>query len=330
MLAPAPAAEPCFDKPLCPVCGELTGHHVFTDATSSRDIFKCDQCTAVFVAPPVEQVFEEVPASYVKMDISESDEQSIDFWFTYVRSRTRRKAFDTQNSGGDGREVRITRPSILDVGCGPGHLLARFKTNGWDVRGIDPWTAAAAASRDHYQISIEPARLENVKVEPKSQDVVISIDVLQFVGKPRTFLDACKSALKPGGLIFLTVPNFGSAESRREGWKWQMFLPCCYVNYFTETSLRRLLENSSLVGIEITPFGGPDNDAHLRVEARRPDKELTWADISEDVADQELPVLDRRSIDVASLSAEQRSWREDGYIIVKRLIPDELIDRYCA
>ena len=157
------------------------------------------------------------------------------------------------------------------------------------------------------------------------------------------FLDACKNALKPGGFIVLTVPNFGSAQSRRERWNWQLFLPWCYLNYFTESSLRRLLQKAGFSRIKITPFGGPDDDMHLRVAARRAagsalaadlsegvEKDLTWADISEDVADKNLPVFDRRSIDVASLSAEQRSWRENGYVIVKQLIPNELIDRYCA
>jgi 2-polyprenyl-3-methyl-5-hydroxy-6-metoxy-1,4-benzoquinol methylase len=331
MLATATPREAWSDQALCPVCGERTGHRVFTDATWQRDVFNCDDCTAAFISPPVEHDIKDVPASFVKIDISESDKQAADFWFVYVQSRARRKTFGSQDKRDNGGEACIARPSILDVGCGPGHLLAHFKANGWDVRGVDPWIAVAATGRDRYQIPIEAARIENAKIERDSQDVVISIDVLQFIGEPRNFLDACKNALRPGGLIVLTVPNFGSAESRREGWSWQKFLPWCYVTYFTEASLRRLLENAGFFRIKITPFGGPDDDAQLRATARRPaTSELTWADISEDVADEELPVLDRRSIDVTSLSAEQRSWRENGYVIVSRFVPDELIDRYCA
>jgi SAM-dependent methyltransferase len=334
-MTPAPPAEtpgePSSDQAPCPICGERTGHHVYTDTTWGRDIFKCDDCTATFVWPPVEQDFKDVPASHVRTQVSESDKRAADFTLNYVVAATRRKKFGSQNPGGDANEARVAKPSVLDVGCGPGHMLAHFKANGWDVRGVDPWTTAGTAGRDAYQIPIETAKLEHVKIEPDSQDVVLLIDVLQFIGKPRDAVDACRNALKPGGLIYLTVPNFGSAESRREGWKWQNFLPWCHVNYFTVPSLRRLLENAGFFRIKITPSGGIDDDAQLRVTAYRPAvSTLTWADVSEDVTDEELPVLDRRAIDLARLSAEQRSWRENGYIIVKGLIPDDLIERYCA
>jgi 2-polyprenyl-3-methyl-5-hydroxy-6-metoxy-1,4-benzoquinol methylase len=323
-MTSVPTAETPRDvssvRPPCPVCGERTGHHVYADATWGCNIFKCDDCTATFVWPPVEQDFKDVPASHIRMQVSESDKRAADFTLNYVMEATRRKKL--------GRGAKL---SVLDVGCGPGHMLAHFKANGWDVRGVDPWTTASAAGRDAYQIPIETAKLEHAKIEPDSQDVVLLIDVLQFIGKPRHAMDACMNALKPGGVIYLTVPNFGSAESRRDGWKWQNFLPWCYVNYFTVPSLLRLLENAGFFRIKITPSGGLDDDVQLLVTAYRPVvSTLTWADLSEDVADEDLPVLDRRAVDVARLSAEQRSWRENGYIIVKGLIPDELIERYCA
>src|ERR1700674_5683082 len=100
MLATATPREAGSDQALCPVCGERTGHRVFTDATWKRDIFKCEDCTAVFVSPPVEQDFTDVPPSYFQMEASESDKQAADFWFTYVRSKTGRKIFGAPDGGG--------------------------------------------------------------------------------------------------------------------------------------------------------------------------------------------------------------------------------------
>ena len=44
----------------------------------------------------------------------------------------------------------------------------------------------------------------------------------------------------------------------------------------------------------------------------------------------DLPPLDRRSVDAARLSSEQRAWRDNGYLILPGLIPDDLIERYCV
>lgn len=304
----------------CPVCGDRMGHRVFTHATSGCDVFRCEQCTATFIWPPVEQDFNRMAVSAIPLQASDAGKETAEFWLSHIRQEGRKAIL---NPG--------EKPRILEVGCGPGHLLTHFRANEWEVRGVDPWAAAAALGRNRHQIPIETARVEDATIEPSSQDVVISLDVLQFVGEPREFLDACRKALKPGGMIFLTVPNFGCAESRRDGWNWQFFLPQCHVTYFTEASLRQLLGKAGFFRIKITPFGGSDGDTLLRVAARRPAvSALTWADISEAVTDDDLPRLDRQSVDDASLSPEQRSWRENGYVIAKRLIPDDLVDRYCA
>lgn len=50
--------------------------------------------------------------------------------------------------------------------------------------------------------------------------------------------------------------------------------------------------------------------------------------IGDEIGEERLPYLDRRDIDESALSADQRYWRENGYIIFKRCIPDELIERY--
>jgi 2-polyprenyl-3-methyl-5-hydroxy-6-metoxy-1,4-benzoquinol methylase len=318
------------DKALCPVCCEQTGHHVHTDPTWSRDIFACDNCRVTFVSPPVEQNFAAAPASMVQTEVSENDRQAAAYTFTAVQLASHKK-FPAEDAAGENARVHAARPSIMDVGCGPGHMLAYFEANGWDVRGVDPWVAAATAGWERYRIPIEPTRIEDAKIKPQSQDIITAIDVLQFVGKPLDFLAVCRSTLKPGGLIYLTVPNFGSVESRRDGWKWQRFLPWCYVNYFTEASLHRLLGNAGFFGIKITAFGGPDEDGELRVAARTPAVDgLSWEDIAEEVPDDSLPILDRRDIDLAPLSDAQRSWRENGYVIVNGLIPEDVIDRYCA
>ncbi len=52
-------------------------------------------------------------------------------------------------------------------------------------------------------------------------------------------------------------------------------------------------------------------------------------DLCEEMPDASLPLLDRRELDESDLDEHQRFWRENGYLILERFIPDTLIDPYC-
>lgn len=57
---------------------------------------------------------------------------------------------------------------------------------------------------------------------------------------------------------------------------------------------------------------------------------VTFDDLTEAVPDAELPPLDRRDVDEAALDDDQLRWRRDGYVILERFIPEDIIDAYCA
>jgi hypothetical protein len=52
-------------------------------------------------------------------------------------------------------------------------------------------------------------------------------------------------------------------------------------------------------------------------------------DLVEEVPDEELPPLDRRYVDEGRLTPEQRHWRDHGFLILQRFLPNDLIDAYC-
>ena len=308
----SPELGPDGEVPSCPVCGELAGNAVWTVAACQRAVFECAACGFTFIWPRIEQDFSNVPEEAYYGNWEKLDLSGPSFLFTEVAAATgRRVALGLRGSHDP--------PTILDVGCGAGHALLDFRAHGWKVQGIDPWAAAAAAGRKYYRLPIEPVKMERANLQPGSQDVVLSLDVLQFVADPKAFLEACSTALKPGGLLYLTVPNFGSNECRREGWRSRYFLPLSYLSYFTQATLGRLIENSGLCQVKVDCFGGPEEDLMLRVRARRPaPTQLTWGDLSEEVDDRELPPLDRCTVATVSLSPAQRTWRETGYLIVPR------------
>jgi hypothetical protein len=55
---------------------------------------------------------------------------------------------------------------------------------------------------------------------------------------------------------------------------------------------------------------------------------ITFADLSESVPDTERPLLDRAQTPT-TMTPDQQFWREHGYLIKERFLPEDLIDRYC-
>jgi hypothetical protein len=52
--------------------------------------------------------------------------------------------------------------------------------------------------------------------------------------------------------------------------------------------------------------------------------------LCEEPPDDQVPLLDRAHVDPAGLDADQRQWRENGYLIKRGLFPERLIDAYVA
>ncbi len=54
----------------------------------------------------------------------------------------------------------------------------------------------------------------------------------------------------------------------------------------------------------------------------------SYEDVSEEMDDDSLPPLDRRGVDVSTLTDDQRQWYEQGFVLKERFIPDEILDAY--
>ena len=100
-------------------------------------------------------------------------------------------------------------PRVLDVSCGTGTLARRLAKAGCHVVGIDPIATLVERARrrtpsalrdrltfDHRDIA-EPGATAN------DFDVVVSLHTLYWHSRPQAVLDACRRALKPGGVAII-------------------------------------------------------------------------------------------------------------------------------
>lgn len=101
---------------------------------------------------------------------------------------------------------------ILDIGCGGGLLSEPMARLGADVVGADPATrnipvALLHAEQSGLTIDYRLTTAEDLAAAGERFDVVLNMEVVEHVPDPQSFLTACQTLLKPGGLMICSTLN---------------------------------------------------------------------------------------------------------------------------
>lgn len=130
---------------------------------------------------------------------------------------------------------------VLDIGSSTGLMLKIFKDVGWEVQGIEPSPKASVYSIKQGIPTLKTT-FEKAKLKNGYYDVVIFNHVLEHLDNPIKTLEKAQTALKKGGLMVISVPNFGSLSARIYGAEWQYVLPQEHKWHFTCRALSVLLK----------------------------------------------------------------------------------------
>src|SRR5574341_57679 len=105
---------------------------------------------------------------------------------------------------------------LLDVGCGRGDNSLYFKNKGFEVEALDisPQAVQLAKSKGIRAFLMD---LEQEKIKTK-YDVILCLEVLQFVVNPTKVLLNLRQALNPSGEIILSLPNEFHLKRRWDIW----------------------------------------------------------------------------------------------------------------
>jgi SAM-dependent methyltransferase len=138
-------------------------------------------------------------------------------------------------------ERRVERPgALLDLGCWVGFLLAEARDRGWETLGVEPSSFAAGYARDRLGLEVIEAGLFEADLPAAGFDAVVMGDVIEHLPRPAEALERIAALLRPGGVLYLALPNAGSRLARRMGPRWWSVIPT-HVQYFTRPSLFTLL-----------------------------------------------------------------------------------------
>jgi SAM-dependent methyltransferase len=133
--------------------------------------------------------------------------------------------------------------TLLDVGSGRGDLGVVLGRKGWRVTGLEP-SPEAVAEAQRRGLDSEEGTLTAGPAREGGYDAVVFSHSLEHVVEPFDDLSVAHELLQPGGLVVITLPNFGSWQARRFGSRWfHLDLPR-HRTHFTERGLETLLRRT--------------------------------------------------------------------------------------
>jgi SAM-dependent methyltransferase len=140
-------------------------------------------------------------------------------------------------------ERHVPPGALCDLGCWVGFLLAEARDRGWETLGVEPSRFASAYARERLGLDVRTGTLDDAELPAAAFDAVVMGDVIEHLPDPAAGLERVAALLRPGGVLYLALPDAGSRLARALGARWWSVLPT-HVHYFTRASLARLLDGA--------------------------------------------------------------------------------------
>lgn len=144
---------------------------------------------------------------------------------------------------------------ILDVGCGNGQFLEEAKRKGWETWGTE-YSKGAVLHTQKKGLNVLHGRLNEVLEDLPQFDVITSFEVIEHLNNPAREIDLMKNILRPGGIIYITTPNFNSVLRYLLKHRYDVITYPEHLIYFTPKTLTYLMKTKGfdVERIETTGF----------------------------------------------------------------------------
>ncbi len=267
----------------CPCCGKKLGSEVMVKYFFRLE--ECKRCFTIYVNPRfkrenIDYYYKDREKRVNYIDVLENGNDK--------NARIRnifipRKEFIERELSNIGKNMSDC--SLLDIGCATGQFLSVFNSEKYpNLLGVEA---------SHELAKIAQSRLPNAKIysncfercnfESDSFDIITLWEVLEHLVDPFEVIQKVEKLLKPGGVVFLSMPNIEGFDIQILWDRGNAFSPPSHLNYFRKSSVCRLFERVGLKVVDVVTPGQLDVDIvrnRLEVHADVQDRlGLYWAEI---------------------------------------------------
>lgn len=230
----------------CPVCGSDHATPLEQFSRMGWTTVRCDACEFVYLneAPRYEDLSETLAwtQQFQKEKKRRKEKAPLVAW---IDEKTRWRLHIARDNEWDYILDRVPEGgNVLDVGCGTkDNLPAAITPFGIEIEKAAAETANAAMSARGGKVVHAPALEGMALFEDNFFHGMVMRSYLEHEMKPREVLEAALSKLRPGGTIYVKVPNFGTINRMVRGVDWCGFRFPDHLNYFDVSGMQRLAES---------------------------------------------------------------------------------------
>ncbi len=222
----------------CDLCGSRGSNplyrvrDIFHDLPGEFVLQRCRDCGLIYLSPrPTAETIEAYyPPEYSNYRFAVEDDPF--FLMRWMRRRKLARRRDVVRAYSGLRSGRL-----LDVGASTGLFLHEMAVSGWETAGVEPVESAAQYARQRFGLEIFEGELHDAPYALGSFDVVTFWDVLEHTFSPALELQRAGQLLRPGGTLFISVPNWDSLNRALFGPYWQGLDPPRHFYVFTSETL---------------------------------------------------------------------------------------------
>ncbi|MFH1562155.1 MAG: class I SAM-dependent methyltransferase [Nitrospirota bacterium] len=236
----------------CNLCGGEDIKFLWEKGGSPRygyKILQCQNCELVFIDTILDD------EEFYSKDFFVGGDQLTASYTDYVQDReilkpelkrrlTRIKEFVRGGSGG----------RLLDVGCALGFFLDEAR-NDFDTYGVEISKFAAEYSSEKLGLQVTTGRFLDIEFESESFDCITFWDVIEHLPDPTLNLKKAYNLLKPNGLLVLSTGDIGSFVAKLMGKHWHLLLPPQHIYYFSQETIKKILEKTGFEVVKIKYWG---------------------------------------------------------------------------
>jgi len=225
---------------VCPICGNNNYLVLFTDKNRRGDCkvessyVNCATCSHVYLNP-IPDLFE-LFSAYNEMPVVANENlierllNKIEYrlsWFT-----DKSKFYHSMP------HEKVNQKKLLDIGCNDGKKLVHFNANGWEIYGVDVSKPAIESARKRIPDgNFYLGTVDSINFTTDYFDCVRIDNVLEHIEEPIITLTEIYRILKPGGKLYIYVPNGNSFTFKHlKQYSINSWIPF-HLNLFTKSSI---------------------------------------------------------------------------------------------
>jgi 2-polyprenyl-3-methyl-5-hydroxy-6-metoxy-1,4-benzoquinol methylase len=220
----------------CPACGQATRSQ---RRWSSLSFYSCKVCRVLFVHP--QPTDDQLAAAYRS--------------YYYPADATASAAYrNTPQAVGEQlleclihtRVIPARGGRLLDFGCGHGDFARTAMSVGIEVDAVETDDLARGAAAGHgVRVWRTLEELQRARGSG-AYDAVALLDVIEHVRQPLRLLERLRRVVRPTGALYLSAPNYQSAQASLLGARWDQATNPTHLFLFSPRAMRHLLMKAGL------------------------------------------------------------------------------------